>query len=83
MKHLHWLLIVVAPPTLWFVYWLTVRQPSNVLMALAACVGLIGIWVAPWSKAARLGMAVAYLPLMVLTLWFGTLALECSMGNCL
>ena len=87
MKHLHWLLIVAAPLLLMAGYWLLVHDRSGsmdwMVLALAIAVGLMGIWLAPWRRAAQTAVTVAYVPLMGLALAVCLVAFECSTGNCL
>lgn len=87
MKHLHWLLIVAAPFLLMAGYWLVVQNHSDLLdwvvLALAVLVGAIGIWSAPWRRAAKVAVIAGYVPLMGWVLTVCLLALECSTGNCL
>ncbi|MGD9714759.1 MAG: hypothetical protein AB7V46_22265 [Thermomicrobiales bacterium] len=84
---MHWLLTIVAPPVVMVGYWFFIDDRSGLLdwivLTVAVCVGLMGIWSAPWRRGVQVAMTLAYVPVMGVALAAGLLALECSTGNCL
>ena len=82
-----WAILAFAPFLVTFAYLQLIASRSagsdQAMLVLAVLIGVIGIWIAPWTKRTKAIATFVYVPVASAVLAAFALTVFCLAGNCL